>query len=112
MEAAMLARQQMIDDGMAEALSDFTSRASEDCDPFDLINRSVLKRVPDAAAADFQQAARRWIVTNRDFGRLIVDLALKFANAERPDETVRGILKRADACGSIQAKTLLNWFTK
>ena len=102
----------MIDDGLSEALAHFASRTWDEHDPFELIRRTVLKKVPDAASFDFQQAAQRWILKNREFGQLIVDLALKFADAERPNETVREILQRADAKGSSGAKTLLNWFMK
>jgi hypothetical protein len=103
-------RQQSIDDGVAEALRDYASRKFDGQDPFDSIKRSVLKKVPDATSDDFQQAAHRWVLNNREFGQLVIDLAFQFAVPTDHNETVRTILKRADANGSTQAKTLLSWF--
>jgi hypothetical protein len=108
----MSVRQKMIDDGMSDALADFLSSPSQEHNPFELITRCVLKKVPDATSADFQRAAQRWIGENRGFANLIVDLALNFAVPEQPNESIREIFKRAHASGSNEAKILLDWFIK
>jgi len=106
---AMTARQKMLAEGMMDAISAFNMNPFEGEDPFEAVKRSILKKVPDATLTDFRQAARLWL-TNREFGELVVDLGLKFVDPQRPNETVREILRNAAANGSNQARTLLHWF--
>jgi hypothetical protein len=107
----MTERQKLIDAAIEEALNAIVSRDIHDNDPFEEIKRRVLGRVEDANLLDFRSAAQRWI-RHREFGMLIVDLALTFADPHRPNEPLREILMRADQNGSASARTLLDWFSK